>query len=193
MALESVLVVVADVVGWGYFLAWTVSFYPQIYENCRRKSVVGFSFDMVTYFMLSYLTYLLYNAVVYFDIQIQQEIIGKSHESNPVKITDVVFALVAFICTSIQILQCCVFERGSQKVHISTWVVCGLVLLVLGALSLFAVFKFISWVLVLQYCGYVKLVVSFGTVSICACYPFFVQTKLYTFQEKSNVFRKGGS
>ncbi|XP_031562974.1 cystinosin homolog [Actinia tenebrosa] len=163
MALENGLSVIADVVGWGYFLAWTISFYPQIYENCRRKSVIGYSFDMVAYFLLSYLTYLVYNAVVYFDIQIQQEMIGKTHESNPVKLTDVVFALVAFVCTAIQGLQCFFFERGSQKVHISTWVVCCLALLALGALSLFAAFKLLSWVLVLQYCGYLKLAVSFGT------------------------------
>ena len=27
----------ADVVGWIYFVAWSVSFYPQIYENFKRK------------------------------------------------------------------------------------------------------------------------------------------------------------
>ena len=29
--------VLSDVVGWAYFVAWSVSFYPQIYENWRRK------------------------------------------------------------------------------------------------------------------------------------------------------------
>ncbi len=29
--------VVADIVGWLYFVAWSVSFYPQIYENYKRK------------------------------------------------------------------------------------------------------------------------------------------------------------
>ena len=29
--------ILSDVVGWIYFIAWSVSFYPQIYENWRRK------------------------------------------------------------------------------------------------------------------------------------------------------------
>ena len=31
------LVVASEVVGWIYFAAWTVSFYPQIFENWKRK------------------------------------------------------------------------------------------------------------------------------------------------------------
>jgi hypothetical protein len=26
-----------EAVGWAYFVAWSVSFYPQIYENWKRK------------------------------------------------------------------------------------------------------------------------------------------------------------
>ena len=29
--------ILSDIVGWIYFIAWSVSFYPQIYENWRRK------------------------------------------------------------------------------------------------------------------------------------------------------------
>ena len=29
--------VLNDVIGWIYFAAWSVSFYPQVYENYRRK------------------------------------------------------------------------------------------------------------------------------------------------------------
>jgi hypothetical protein len=28
---------VSAVIGWIYFVAWSVSFYPQIYENWKRK------------------------------------------------------------------------------------------------------------------------------------------------------------
>ena len=28
---------ISSIVGWIYFLAWSVSFYPQIYENWKRK------------------------------------------------------------------------------------------------------------------------------------------------------------
>ena len=34
---SDVAKVASDVVGWIYFAAWTFSFYPQIYENWKRK------------------------------------------------------------------------------------------------------------------------------------------------------------
>lgn len=30
--------VVSEVIGWIYFLAWSLSFYPQIFINYQRKS-----------------------------------------------------------------------------------------------------------------------------------------------------------
>ena len=173
---KIILIILADVVGWGYFLCWTVSFLPQIYENWRRKCVVGFSFDMLAYFLLSYITYLIYNVTVFFDPGL---VFDNSGEDNPVKITDVVFAIVAFICTSYQGIQCLMYDRGSQKIHSSTIVVCVGCLVALFILVVLKCFGIGSWFLVLQYCGYVKLVVSFGTVSLFCfvfafCFLFFV-------------------
>jgi uncharacterized protein with PQ loop repeat len=34
-------------VGWTYFLLWTISFYPQLISNFRRKSVEGLSLDFL--------------------------------------------------------------------------------------------------------------------------------------------------
>lgn len=124
--------------------------------------MVGFSFDMLAYFLLSYVTYLIYNVAVYCDSKL---IMGDLNEDNPVKLTDVVFSIVAFLCTCFQTLQCLIYDRGSQEIHRSTVVLCILCLLVLGVLTALSSFGIGSWFLVLQYCGYVKLVVSFGTVS----------------------------
>lgn len=33
------------IVGWIYFFAWSLSFYPQIWENYKRQSVGGFSVE----------------------------------------------------------------------------------------------------------------------------------------------------
>ena len=79
---ETILVVLAEVTGWGYFSCWTACMFPQMYENWRRKSVVGFSFDMLGYFLISYITYLIYNVTVFFKPEL---IFEKSGEDNPVK------------------------------------------------------------------------------------------------------------
>ena len=137
--------------------------------------MVGFSFDMLAYFLLSYVTYMIYNVTVYFDPKL---IHLDLNEDNPVKLTDVVFAIVAFACTSFQGIQCLMYDRGSQTIHRSTVVVCIGCLLALAALTVLSCFGIVSWVLVLQYCGYVKLVVSFGTVS----YSRLQYSKLYRSQ-----------
>lgn len=36
-----------QVIGWIYFVAWSISFYPQAIENFRRKSVIGLNFDFL--------------------------------------------------------------------------------------------------------------------------------------------------
>lgn len=162
MSSTTFLTVLADLVGWGYFFCWTVSFLPQIYENWRRKCVVGFSFDMLGYFLLSYITYLIYNVTVFFKPELVFE---KSGEDNPVKLTDVVFAIVAFICTVFQAIQCFVYDRGSQRIHFSTVLACVGCLFGFAVLVILKYFGIGSWFLALQYCGYVKLVVSFGTYS----------------------------
>ena len=162
MANTTFLDILADVVGWGYFLCWIVSFLPQIYENWRRKCVVGLSFDTLACYFLSYVMYTIYNVTVYFDPKL---ILANSHDDNPVKLTDVVYANVAFVCTISLVIQCLMYDRGSQKIHTSSVVVCICCLLALAALTVLSCFGIGSWFLVLQFCGYVKLVVSFGTVS----------------------------
>ena len=69
---SDVLQVVSDVIGWIYFIAWSISFYPQIYENWRRKSVVGLNFDFLTLNIIGFSMYSLYNVGLYWihDIQV---------------------------------------------------------------------------------------------------------------------------
>jgi len=46
--------IISAIIGWSYFAAWSVSFYPQIYLNWRRKSVVGLSFDYNLYNIIGF-------------------------------------------------------------------------------------------------------------------------------------------
>ena len=40
---------VSTIVGWTYFAAWSLSFWPQVYLNWKRQSVVGLSLDFVLF------------------------------------------------------------------------------------------------------------------------------------------------
>ncbi|XP_044540704.1 cystinosin-like, partial [Gracilinanus agilis] len=50
-----------QVIGWIYFVAWSVSFYPQVFENWRRKSVVGLSFDFIALNLTGFIAYAVFN------------------------------------------------------------------------------------------------------------------------------------
>ena len=52
---------ISSCVGWVYFSAWSVSFWPQIFLNYQRKSVEGLSFDYLSLNLLGFTCYAAYN------------------------------------------------------------------------------------------------------------------------------------
>ncbi|CAJ0828813.1 16017_t:CDS:2 [Entrophospora sp. SA101] len=51
------LEVVASVFGWTYFIAWGLTFYPQLFLNWKLKSVKGLSIDFIWYNFYGFLCY----------------------------------------------------------------------------------------------------------------------------------------
>ncbi|MDP2439252.1 MAG: PQ-loop domain-containing transporter [archaeon] len=105
-----------DVLGWLYFLAWSLSFYPQVWDNWRRKSVVGFSLDYLDLNVLGYFSYSIYNCALYFNPFVQTEYLQSKGYPLPVNISDVVFSLHALLLTCVCVLQALVHDRGNQTV-----------------------------------------------------------------------------
>ncbi|KAJ8315896.1 hypothetical protein KUTeg_006554 [Tegillarca granosa] len=62
---NSALIIINAVIGWIYFVAWSVSFYPQVYENWKRKSVVGLNFDFLAYNITGFIAYGFFNVGLY--------------------------------------------------------------------------------------------------------------------------------
>ena len=61
----------AIALGWCYLACWCVTYYPQIYRNYARKSVVGFSFDYLALNLTGHLCYCIFNTAFYFNSTIQ--------------------------------------------------------------------------------------------------------------------------
>ncbi|KAI6196726.1 hypothetical protein M3Y94_01143100 [Aphelenchoides besseyi] len=61
-----------DVVGWIYFAAWSISFWPQIILNFQRRSVVGLNFDFIALNILGFTCYSTYNVFLYFLPSVQR-------------------------------------------------------------------------------------------------------------------------
>lgn len=111
------LSILSFIVGWLYFLAWSISFYPQIYTNWRRQSVVGLNFDYVGLNITGFVCYMVYNCGLYFVPKIQEEYF-ELHPFGviPVQLNDVVFAVHGSAVTMFTIVQCLIYERGVQRI-----------------------------------------------------------------------------
>lgn len=158
---SNVVSIISDVIGWIYFLAWSVSFYPQVWENWRRKSVVGLNFDFLAFNVTGFIAYSVFNIGLFWVTDIKEEFLKKYPNGiNPVSANDVFFSLHALLLCLIYVLQACMYERGGQRV---SWT--ALVLLAIGwtfaLVSLFvAVAKQITWLDYLYYFSYIKLAVT---------------------------------
>lgn len=158
---SNVLFIINQIIGWIYFLAWSVSFYPQAYDNWKRRSVVGLSFDFLALNLTGFFAYSVFNIGLFWVTYIKEEFLKKDPNGvNPVDANDVFFSLHALLLTLVYICQCAIYERGGQKV---SKVAIGLLVIgwTFAFVSLFvAVAQKISWLDYLYYFSYIKLGVT---------------------------------
>ncbi|XP_047443114.1 cystinosin [Mugil cephalus] len=158
---SSVLSVISQVIGWIYFLAWSVSFYPQVWENWRRKSVVGLNFDFLALNLTGFIAYSVFNIGLFWIPYVKEEFLKKNPNGiNPVDANDVFFSLHAVLLCLVYVSQAVIYERGGQRVSRV-----ARALLVIGwafaLISLFvAISKRITWLDYLYYFSYIKLAVT---------------------------------
>ncbi|XP_067287172.1 cystinosin [Pseudorasbora parva] len=158
---SNVLFIINQIIGWIYFVAWSVSFYPQAYENWKRRSVVGLNFDFLGLNLTGFIAYSVFNVGLFWVTYMQEEFLKKDPNGViPVDANDVFFSLHAVVLTLVYICQCVIYERGGQKV---SKVAIGLLVIgwTFAFVSLFvAVAQKISWLDYLYYFSYIKLGVT---------------------------------
>lgn len=138
-----------------------VSFYPQIWINFRRRSVVGLNLDFVSLNVLGFFCYSMYNCGLYYIPEITSEYMSRhQHGVMPVQKQDVAFALLAFISTVITACQAVLYERGGQRVSKMTVAIMGLALVFLLISLSLSLADVISWLDYLYYFSYVKLAIT---------------------------------
>ena len=92
---------ISQILGWGYFILWSLSFYPQVLHNHRRRSTDGFSVDFALLNVLGLSAYTVSNACFLFSSVVRAEY-AQRHPQSPeptVQWNDFVYALHgALIC-----------------------------------------------------------------------------------------------
>lgn len=161
VALSLPLIYVSSVVGWVYFVAWSVSFYPQIYINFKRKSVVGLNFDFLALNIVGFAMYSIFNMGLFWGKAMEDEYFLRNPRGlNPVQINDLVFAVHAMLATSITIGQCFIYERGDQRVSFTARTILGIFAVAIVVFFILVGTDVIHWLDFLYYCSYIKLTIT---------------------------------
>ena len=114
MVNEDAVNATSDVIGWLYFLAWSGSFYPQIFINYRNKNVGGFSLEFALLNPSGFFFYSVYSVAGRVN-----STLGTGEVTNQ----DLVFALHAFALSSVQLAQIFIYDRGQQGNINILWII----------------------------------------------------------------------
>ncbi|KAM9761509.1 cystinosin-like [Menidia menidia] len=79
---SRLLSLLSRVIGWVYFLAWSVSFYPQAWANWRRKSVVGLNFDFLALNLTGFIAYSVFNVGLFWVPAVKEEFLRRNPNGN---------------------------------------------------------------------------------------------------------------
>ena len=158
----------SGVIGWTYFFAWSISFYPQVIHNFRRKTTAGLSVDFLLFNAVGFLCYSVFNVSMYFipEFRIGYE---QRHHGNVIQISlnDVCFSLHALVLTLITWAQVIHYD-GHLQIPSPTAFLSGFLFFVLCAVYiLFITQQFHSnrdpwnWFYFIYFVALSKLVVTF--------------------------------
>ncbi|XP_058778930.1 cystinosin homolog [Vicia villosa] len=143
---SDILHVTYTVFGWIAFVGWSTSFYPQLFMNFSRKSVVGLNFNYLLLNNTKQTLYLIYNASLYFNSTLQFQYHKKYgfDQMIPVAANDVAFSVHAVLITTVLLFQVVIYERGNQSISKITMGIITLVWVTAGV-CFFIAFPSNSW------------------------------------------------
>ncbi|XP_019161306.1 PREDICTED: cystinosin homolog isoform X2 [Ipomoea nil] len=173
------LEVLYNVLGWVAFVSWSISFYPQVILNFRRKSVIGLNFDFVVMNLTKHTSYLIYNASLFFGSAVQRQYRQKYglDEMIPVAANDVAFSVHAVLLTAITLYQIVIYDRGNQKVSKSCTAIVSVAWLAIAVCVFIAIPKH-SWL---------WLVSCFNILQVAMTVIKYIPQAVMNFQRKSTV------
>jgi len=150
-------------IGYTYFLCWSVSFYPQVLTNFRRKTTAGLSADFCALNVLGFACYAAYNLSLFYSPAIQREYRNRHGEDSEITVrsNDVAFAVHAFLIASATLFQIGYYD--GFRVHTSnaiTTVLVTLVVVICTAPVLVVASNKLEWLDYLYVLSYVKIVIT---------------------------------
>mmetsp|Transcript_7560 Transcript_7560/g.20969 ORF Transcript_7560/g.20969 Transcript_7560/m.20969 type:complete len:409 (+) Transcript_7560:73-1299(+) len=141
---------VSSCLGYTYFFAWSVSFYPQVWTNSRRRTTQGLSVEFSALNVIGFACYTVYNVVLFTSPYVQslyKERYG-ADAKIPVQSNDVAFAVHALCLSSITLAQILYYDgiHATQQMSRPVVLMIVLILVICVGGALMSAFKMhINW------------------------------------------------
>ena len=97
------MLMASAVLGWAYSICWTISAYPFIISNIRRRSTRGLSIDFCLLNLLGMAAYAIYNAALVYSATVRQQFAERNPNSPAplVQVNDVAYAVHGMVLAGI--------------------------------------------------------------------------------------------
>ena len=114
-ALSKPYTYISAALGGLYFVAWSVSFWPQVLLNKQRKTTVGLSPDFAVLNAFAFAAYSAYTVSLYASPQIRHQY-KRHHDHAPeVRFADVLFCLHALLLSSVTVGQIAYYDGFAKQ------------------------------------------------------------------------------
>jgi cystinosin len=128
---------VSSMIGYTCFVLWSISFYPQVWNNGRRRTTHGLSADFAGLNVLGFGCYAVYNVAMFSSTEIHQQYRDRhpnGASSSTVQSNDVAFALHALVLASITFGQIAYYDgfRSQRPSKLIAIVIVGILVLVVS-------------------------------------------------------------
>lgn len=154
---------ISSITGYSYFCAWSISFYPQVILNFKRKSTAGLSNEFSVLNVAGFACYTTYTLCFYFSPEIQRQYKERNGAESEITVqsNDVAFAVHALVLCCIQFSQI-VWYRGFDATPLSIYVKIGLATLAVVCVVYAALVMehLSSWLDFLYMLSFVKVAIS---------------------------------
>ena len=114
-ALTKPYAYISAALGGAYFVAWSVSFWPQVLLNRQRKTTVGLSPDFAVLNAFAFAAYSAYTVALYASPRVRHQY-KRHHDHAPeVRFADVLFCLHALLLSSVTVGQIAYYDGFAKQ------------------------------------------------------------------------------
>jgi len=173
---------ISSVIGYTYFVLWSVCFYPQVLLNMRRQSTRGLSNDFAILNFMGWSFYSAYLASMYFDESIQELYTERfKNESSTVKSNDVAFSIHAMILSFIYLVQIVYYGGNGFSLPLKpqTW------FLVVGMGGPTVIIPLLIWTGIWEYESWLNYFYMLSFFKICCTLTKYSKQVLLNWKRKS--------